>query len=147
MTRGGASVKVFLAKTDSQWVELLAARGDLAQANFWLPSPGQGFHAIAHGDIFLFKSKADRGGRIVGGGIFDSFVRARITDAWEWFGADNGVASPSATRRAVHAIAAASWMSSSSTPRNSDRSNEAGKWMPSLSRRARLCIAPERVFL
>lgn len=86
-------MKIYVGNTDSDWITHLRARSSLAQVNFWFPSPQQGFQALHHGGIFLFKTKAAAGGRIVGGAIFDAFVRARISDAWQWFGPDNGVAS------------------------------------------------------
>jgi putative restriction endonuclease len=86
-------MKVYVGVTDKDWIRQLSARPDLDQANFWLPSPNQGFAALDHGGLFLFKSKMSDGNQIVGAGIFDDFVRARVLDAWEWFGPNNGVAS------------------------------------------------------
>lgn len=85
-------MKVYVGLTDSNWITRLSARGDGGQANFWFPSPEQAFRALDHGGVFLFKAKAAAGAQIVGGAIFDTYVRARVTDAWEWFGPDNGVA-------------------------------------------------------
>lgn len=84
-------LKVFVGVTDRDWIAQLSARDDLDQANFWLPSASQGFGALSNGDLFVFKSKAADGNQLVGGGIFDAFVKARVLDAWEWFGEDNGV--------------------------------------------------------
>lgn len=84
-------MKVFVGVTDRNWIRLLSSRKDLDQANFWLPSSRQGFQALEHGGLFLFKSKANDGNQIVGAGVFDVFVRTRVLDAWNWFGADNGV--------------------------------------------------------
>lgn len=84
---------MFVGVTDSDWISQLSARRDLDQANFWLPSATQGFAALQNGDLFVFKSKAADGNQLVGAGIFDAFVRARVLDAWEWFGLDNGVTS------------------------------------------------------
>ena len=86
-------MKVYVGVTDRDWIRLLSERADVDQVNFWLPSATQGFRALDHGDLFLFKSKADNGNQIVGAGVFDTFVRARVLDAWDWFGADNGVGS------------------------------------------------------
>lgn len=84
-------MKTYVGLTDSDWIARLSARSDLTQANFWFPSAEQGFRALEHGGVFLFKTKAREGGQIVGGAIFDTYVRARLTDAWDWFGPDNGV--------------------------------------------------------
>jgi len=86
-------MKVYVGVTDKNWIDLLSSRPDLDQANFWLPSPNQGFAALRNGDLFIFKSKSADGNQLVGAGIFDAFVRARVLDAWEWFGPDNGVTS------------------------------------------------------
>ncbi|MBX3311055.1 MAG: HNH endonuclease [Cryobacterium sp.] len=86
-------MKIFVGVTDRDWIRSLSTRDDLDQANFWLPSAGQGFGALKHGELFLFKSKANEGNQLVGAGVFDDFVRARVLDAWDWFGVDNGVAS------------------------------------------------------
>lgn len=86
-------MKVFVGNTDRDWIRLLSSRADLGDANvnFWFPSPNQGFSAIRHGDLFLFKSKKHEGNQLVGAGVFEDFVRARVLDAWEWFGLGNGV--------------------------------------------------------
>lgn len=94
-------MKVYVGVTDKDWIRQLFAREDLDQVNFWLPSPRQGFAALDHGGLFLFKSKAGDGNQIVGAGIFDDFVRARVLDAWEWFGPGNGVESLDALVRRV----------------------------------------------
>lgn len=86
-------MKVYVGVTDKDWIRQLSARADLDQINFWLPSPNQGFAALEHGGLFLFKSKFGDGNQIVGAGVFDDFVRARVLDAWEWFGPGNGVES------------------------------------------------------
>lgn len=79
--------------TDGDWIIQLSALPYLDQANFWLPSSNQGFAALEHGGLFLFKSKFGDGNQIVGAGIFDDFVKARVLDAWDWFGPRNGVSS------------------------------------------------------
>lgn len=86
-------MKVYVGVTDRDWIRQLSRISDLDQVNFWLPSPTQGFAALQHGGLFLFKSKASDGNQIVGAGVFDDFVRARVLEAWEWFGAGNGVES------------------------------------------------------
>lgn len=86
-------MKVYVGVTDKDWIRQLSSRADLDQANFWLPSSTQGFAALKHGGLFLFKSKAASGNQIVGAGIFDDFVRARVLDAWDWFGPGNGAES------------------------------------------------------
>lgn len=86
-------MKVYVGVTDFDWITQLSNQVDLDQANFWLPSSNQGFAALEHGGLFLFKSKVGAGNQLVGAGIFDAFVRARVLDAWEWFGPANGVKS------------------------------------------------------
>jgi putative restriction endonuclease len=87
-------VKTYLGVTDMDWIRLLRATGDeVEQANFWNPGGTRAFRALQHGELFLFKTHAADGSRIVGGGIFDAFVFMRVTEAWETFHEQNGVVS------------------------------------------------------
>ncbi len=93
------AVKVFVGVTDGEWYRFLAARPDLTEVNFWLPS-GIGFHSLSAGEYFAFKSHAPHD-RIVGGGVFDGWVRMPVSDAWRIFGEANGVPSLPAMRQAI----------------------------------------------
>lgn len=84
-------MKVFVGVTDGDWYRFLAARPDLTEVNFWVPS-GIGFRSLSLGEPFAFKTRSPHN-RIVGGGFFNEFVRLPVSDAWRIFGEANGVAS------------------------------------------------------
>lgn len=85
-------MKAYLGVTDSDWIRRLRALGpELAQVNFWMPGGNRAFRGLEPGELFLFKTRAREGNQIVGGGVFDAFVFARIAEAWELFGEGNGV--------------------------------------------------------
>ncbi len=92
-------VKLFVGVTDGDWYRFLAARPDLSEVNFWLPS-GVGFRSLTVGEPFAFKSHAPHN-RIVGGGFFSGWVRMPVSDAWRIFGEANGVGSLGAMRRVI----------------------------------------------
>ncbi|MBP3883498.1 MAG: HNH endonuclease [Olsenella sp.] len=82
---------VYVGLTDWDWFSFLQHR-EMAEVNFWKPS-GQPFRALSEGDLFLFKLKAARGGRIAGGGFFVNSTITSIDWAWRAFGIENGTAS------------------------------------------------------
>jgi hypothetical protein len=61
-------VSLVVAVTDDDWFEMLRARPDLAEVNFWAHSAAS-FRALQPGELFLFKLHAPRNW-IVGGGVF-----------------------------------------------------------------------------
>lgn len=92
-------MKAYVGVTDRNWYERLTAHAfEHSEVNFWFPSPRQGFAALRTGEPFIFKTHVSRSrpplsNRIVGMGLFSSFVRMRLSEAWQWFGAENGVSS------------------------------------------------------
>lgn len=81
----------FIGVTDGDWVSHLRATGQ-TEANFWLPSGSRRFGALRPGEPFLFKTHAPEN-RIVGGGFFEHFTFLRASEAWDFMGPGNGVAS------------------------------------------------------
>jgi putative restriction endonuclease len=85
-------VDCYVAVTDPDWYRFLARRRDLEEVNFWRPRDTRRFGAIAVGEPFFFKTHAPHN-RVVGGGFYSSSVNLPLSEAWEYFGAANGVAS------------------------------------------------------
>jgi putative restriction endonuclease len=73
----------------------------LAEVNFWQPSGGRSFRAIAPGEPFFFKLKARWGHAIAGFGLFARHHRLLDWYAWETFGAANGAPDHAAMRRRI----------------------------------------------
>ncbi|GAB3061536.1 hypothetical protein GCM10027053_24820 [Intrasporangium mesophilum] len=86
-------MRAYVFPTDTSWSSYLRARPHLDNVNFWLPGGGN-FAALARGDRFLYRSKMAAGGRLIGGGLYDGFVRVTVTEAWRAFGAANGCDTP-----------------------------------------------------
>ena len=82
----------YVGVTDDDWYHFLAARPDLTEVNFWRPGGGRGFHALAIGEPFFFKTHYPHN-RVVGGGFYSDFAPMRLSEAWELFGEANGAAS------------------------------------------------------
>jgi len=82
------SIRLVVAITDRDWFEQLRAVRDLAEVNFWAPSPSN-FRALQPGELFLFKLHAPRD-FIVGGGVFAHANILPCSVAWEAFGLANG---------------------------------------------------------
>jgi putative restriction endonuclease len=83
-------MNAFVAITDRDWFDFLAARGDVDEVNFWQPSAGGGrFRALGRGEPFLFKLRAPVNA-IVGGGFFERHVPLSFSFAWRAFGPKNG---------------------------------------------------------
>ena len=78
--------------TDDDWYHFLAARPGLTEVNFWRPGGGRGFHALAVGEPFFFKTHYPHN-RVVGGGFYSDFAPMRLSEAWELFGGANGAPS------------------------------------------------------
>jgi putative restriction endonuclease len=88
-----ALVHGYVGVTDGEWYRFLAARPKLAEVNFWQPSGGRQFRALAPGEPFLFKTHYPHN-RVVGGGFFSGSVPMKLSEAWEFFGQANGADSP-----------------------------------------------------
>ena len=88
------SVRGYVGVTDGDWYRFLADRPEVsaAEVNFWRPGGGRGFHALAEGEPFFFKTHAPHN-RVVGGGFYSGFAALRMSEAWQMFGLANGVAS------------------------------------------------------
>ena len=87
----------FVAVTDYDWFQLHASKSDVAEVNFWRPSPEASFKALNAGEMLLFKLHSPRN-FVVGGGFFTRFVQLPISLAWDAFGEGNGVRSLSEMR-------------------------------------------------
>ncbi len=83
------AVRLVVAVTDRDWFEHLRRQPNIAEVNFWSPSP-KSFRALQPGELFLFKLHAPVN-MIVGGGIFASSTVMPLGLAWEAFGEANGV--------------------------------------------------------
>src|SRR2546425_10169642 len=88
----GSTVKAFVALTDWDWFSFLSSLHGIDEVNFWQPSGGRAFRALALGEPLLFKLHAPHNA-IAGGGFFagHSVVPARL--AWGSFDRKNGAAS------------------------------------------------------
>ena len=85
-------MNAFVAITDRDWFDFLAAREDVDEVNFWQPSAGGGrFRALWRGEPFLFKLRAQVNA-IVGGGFFEHYTTLPFSLAWRAFGPKNGLA-------------------------------------------------------
>ena len=89
-------VRIFVAVTDKEWFDFLSAERP-EEVNFWAPSGRGSFRALEPGELFLFKLHAPDN-FIVGGGVFSHASNLPLSLAWEAFGTNNGVASPSEMR-------------------------------------------------
>ena len=86
--------------TDHSWYHYLAARPWLNEVNFWRPGDQREFRTLSAGEPFFFKTHHPHN-RVVGGGLFSGFASLRISEAWELFGAGNGVDSLAGMRNLV----------------------------------------------
>src|SRR5581483_7752779 len=90
----------FIATTDFDWYSYLRDQRDLDEVNFWQPSGGRGFHAIAPGAPFFFKLKSPH--YAIGG--FGYFARNSVLPdwlAWDSFGRANGAPDLQAMRERI----------------------------------------------
>ena len=78
--------------TDKNWYRFLADRPGVTEVNFWQPSGTRDFRVLAPGEPFFLKTHYPDN-RVVGGGFFSDSARLRVSEAWEFFGDANGVAS------------------------------------------------------
>jgi putative restriction endonuclease len=85
-------VRAYVGVTDQTWYRFLAARPHVTEVNFWQPSGNREFHVLAPGEPFFFKTHYPHN-KVAGGGFFSDSARLRVSEAWEFFGDANGVAS------------------------------------------------------
>lgn len=87
------AMRAYVFPTDTSWArylrELQVRDPSQSEVNFWVPS-GSTFRALSPGDRFIFRSKADAGGKVIGGGLFAEFLRLRVSEAWQIYGEANG---------------------------------------------------------
>lgn len=94
-------MRAVVAVTDNAWAAFLRDREHSKEANFWLPSPRSGFVSRTPGEPFLFKTHHPEN-RLVGGGFVSGFTRLKVSEAWDFFGEGNGVASEEELVRAIN---------------------------------------------
>ncbi len=94
-------VRAYVGVTDWEWYQSLSRRG-ATEANFWQPSGGDRFRAIPRGAPFLFKTHRAHGDRLVGVGYLSGWAALPVSQAWEFFGEDNGCSSEGEMRRRIH---------------------------------------------
>lgn len=83
-------MNAFIANTDKDWFDFLAAQPDVDEVNFWMPNPWGGqFKALRRGEPLLFKLKTPYNA-IAGGGFFEHYTELPISLAWDAFGTKNG---------------------------------------------------------
>ena len=70
----------------------------MTEVNFWQPSGAREFRVLDPGEPFFFKTHYPDN-KVVGGGFFSDSARLRVSEAWEFFGEANGVASVEEMRR------------------------------------------------
>lgn len=89
-------MNAFVAITDRDWFDFLAARDDVDEVNFWQPHPWGGeFGVLRRGEPWLFKLRAPVN-VIVGGGFFEHYTTLPFSLAWRAFGPKNGTATQQA---------------------------------------------------
>lgn len=93
-------VKAYVGVTDTEWFRFLSDRPELTEVNFWRPGGGREFAVLTPGEPFFFKSHYPHN-RVVGGGFYSGFAALRVSEAWEFFGEGNGVASLAQMRTRV----------------------------------------------
>lgn len=86
--------------TDAQWAAFLRDRPHLREANFWVPNPRPTWRVADQGSAWLFKTRWPAN-QIVGAGFVSGYARLRVSEAWEFFGEGNGVASEAALLTAI----------------------------------------------
>ena len=84
-------MRYWVANTDRDWFQFLAARAPRDEVNFWAPNKVQPIK-LPPGAPWLFKFHVRNGGWIVGGGFFAHYTTITPRFAWEAFHEDNGAA-------------------------------------------------------
>jgi HNH endonuclease len=93
-------VEFWVANTDLDWFEFLAAHESVDEVNFWSGSviPPK---RLPQGAPWIFKLHVRQGGWVVGGAYFATFTPITVRFAWDAFGELNGAPSYEALLRAV----------------------------------------------
>lgn len=86
--------------TDNSWAAFLRARPHINEVNFWQPSAASRFSMLQPGEPFLFKTHYPQS-QLIGGGFFSGPAKLTLSEAWEFFGEGNGVASLADLRTAI----------------------------------------------
>lgn len=84
-------MRFWLGVTDNQWFDFVSSRR-LDEVNFWQPSARPPFTNLPPGTPFFFKLKRPSN-HIVGGGFFSHFTKLPLSQAWDFFGEENGASS------------------------------------------------------
>ena len=92
LSEHNSGVRAYVGVTDGNWYRFLADRPGVTEVNFWQPSGAREFRVLAPGEPFFFKTHYPHN-KLVGGGFFSDSARLRVSEAWEFFGEANGVAS------------------------------------------------------
>jgi putative restriction endonuclease len=92
-------INLYVANTDNEWFDFLAAQAGVAEVNFWRPS-GKAFRAIQTGELLAFRLKSPRG-KIGGFGVLSSSSILPLQTAWETFGRLNGTPTYEALRASI----------------------------------------------
>lgn len=80
-----------ISLTDLDWFRFLRLRPNLAEVNFWTPTPWN-LKRLKRGDHYYFMLKEPY--RKIGGfGTFSQYVNMKASEAWTRFGVANGVGS------------------------------------------------------
>jgi putative restriction endonuclease len=94
-------MNAYVAVTDRDWFDFLAAQSGVDEVNFWQPrSWGGEFGVMRRGEPLLFKLKAPVNA-IAGGGFFEYYAELPMSLAWDAFGIKNGAASLQAVRERI----------------------------------------------
>jgi putative restriction endonuclease len=94
-------MNAYVAVTDRDWFDFLAAQDGVDEVNFWQPNPWGGrFGVLKRGEPLLFKLKRPVNA-IAGGGFFESYTELPMSLAWDAFGVKNGAASHQAARERI----------------------------------------------
>jgi putative restriction endonuclease len=93
-------VRAYVGVTDGDWYRFLRERPDLDEVNFWQPSGGRAFRAIAPGEPFLFKLHYPENA-IVGGGTYVWSTSFPLSITWDAFEQKNGAATKAEMRDRV----------------------------------------------
>lgn len=84
-------MKFWLGVTDNRWFDFVSSRG-FDEVNFWQPSDRAPFIGLPPGTPFLFKLKRPNN-HIAGGGYFSHYTTLPLSQAWDFFGKENGAES------------------------------------------------------
>src|SRR5687767_5664815 len=94
-------MNAYVAVTDRDWFDFLAAQRGVDEVNFWQPNPWGGeFKVLRRGEPLLFKLKHPVN-VIAGGAFFEHYFELPVSLAWNAFTVKNGAASLQAVRERI----------------------------------------------